>query len=178
MCHEKNSTCIYLKMKPLWEGRSVLPTRKRATLGRCQNNKVLFRFGPRTMACRSKHTKCTMNRVASWHSICYGVASVSRIDKNIGLFCKRDLYERLYSAKETYDLIDPTNRSHPIYTFISAYYSIYYTHCGFGPYIMACTSKHAMCVVIWVASWHSMEQTHSRQFATHIPDSAFLNHGV
>jgi len=42
------------------------------------------------------------------------VAAVGRIDEIIGLFCKRDLYERRYSAKETYDLIDPTDRSHPI----------------------------------------------------------------
>ena len=44
----------------------------------------------------------------------YGVASVSRIDKIIGLFCKRDLLKRRYSAQETYDFIDPTNHSHPI----------------------------------------------------------------
>ena len=30
----------------------------------------------------------------------YGVASVSRIDKIIGLFCKRALYKRRYSAKK------------------------------------------------------------------------------
>jgi len=39
---------------------------------------------------------------------------VSRIDKIIGLFCKRALQKRLYSAKETYNFIDPTNRIHPI----------------------------------------------------------------
>ena len=44
----------------------------------------------------------------------YGVALVSRIDKIIGLFCKRDLQKRQYSVKETYNFIDPTNRSHPI----------------------------------------------------------------
>ena len=43
----------------------------------------------------------------------YRVASVSRIDKIIGLFCKRALYKNRYSAKETYNLIDPTDRSHP-----------------------------------------------------------------
>jgi len=46
--------------------------------------------------------------------VCYGVALVSRIDTIIGLFCKRDLQKRQYSAKETYNLIDLTNRSHPI----------------------------------------------------------------
>jgi len=46
----------------------------------------------------------------------YGVAVVSRIDKIIGLFCKRDLSKRRYSAKETYNFIDPTDRSHPIHS--------------------------------------------------------------
>jgi len=45
---------------------------------------------------------------------CYGVALVSRIDKSIGLFCKRALSKRRYSAKETYNFIDPTHCSHPI----------------------------------------------------------------
>jgi len=44
----------------------------------------------------------------------YGVALVSRIDKIIGLFYKRALLKRWYSAKETYNFIDPTDRSHPI----------------------------------------------------------------
>jgi len=34
----------------------------------------------------------------------YGVASVSRIDKIIGLFCKRALSKRLHSAQATYNL--------------------------------------------------------------------------
>ena len=44
----------------------------------------------------------------------YGVALVSRIDKMIGLFCKRALLKRRSSAKETYNLVDPTNRSRPV----------------------------------------------------------------
>jgi len=32
----------------------------------------------------------------------------------IGLLCKRAQLKRQYSAKETYNLIEPTNRSHPI----------------------------------------------------------------
>jgi len=44
----------------------------------------------------------------------YGVASISRLLKIIGLFCKRALYKRRYSAKETYNLKEPTNRSHSI----------------------------------------------------------------
>jgi len=44
----------------------------------------------------------------------YGVASIRRLLKMIGLFCKRALQKRLYSAKETYNFMEPTNRSHPI----------------------------------------------------------------
>ena len=48
-------------------------------------------------------------------SVCrYGVALVSRIDEIIGLFCKRALQKKQYSAKETFNFIDPTDRSHPI----------------------------------------------------------------
>jgi len=44
----------------------------------------------------------------------YGVAMISRLLKIIGLFCKRALENRRYSAKETYDYKEPTKRSHPI----------------------------------------------------------------
>ena len=42
------------------------------------------------------------------------MATVSRLDKIIGLFCKRALQKRQYSAEETCGFIDPTDRSHPI----------------------------------------------------------------
>jgi len=45
----------------------------------------------------------------------YEVATISRLLKIIGLFCKRALQKRRYSAKETYDFKEPTNRSHPIH---------------------------------------------------------------
>ena len=38
-------------------------------------------------------------------SYTYGVATISRLLKIIGLFCKRILQKRLYSAKETYNFI-------------------------------------------------------------------------
>jgi len=50
------------------------------------------------------------NKCVYW----YGVASASRIDKIIGLFCKGTLQKKEYSAQETYNLIDPTNQSHRI----------------------------------------------------------------
>ena len=44
----------------------------------------------------------------------YGVATISRLLQIIGLFRQRALYKRLYSAKETYNFKEPTNRSHPM----------------------------------------------------------------
>ena len=43
----------------------------------------------------------------------YGVATISRPLRIIGLFCKRVLLKRRYSAKETYDFKEPANRSPP-----------------------------------------------------------------
>jgi len=51
-----------------------------------------------------------MSHAKTW----YGVATTSRLLKIIGLFCKRTQPKRRYSAKETCNLKDPTNRSHPI----------------------------------------------------------------
>jgi len=44
----------------------------------------------------------------------YGVAATSRLHKIISLFCKRDLSNTRYSAKETCNFKEPTNRSQPI----------------------------------------------------------------
>jgi len=45
---------------------------------------------------------------------CYGVATSCRLVEIIRLFCKKTLQKRLYSAEETYNFKQPTNRSHPI----------------------------------------------------------------
>ena len=49
-----------------------------------------------------------------WHHIGYGVATVSRIDEIIGLCCRISPLLQVIFAKETYNLIDPTDCSHPI----------------------------------------------------------------
>ena len=43
-----------------------------------------------------------------------GVATISRIDKIIVLFCRISSLLKVSFAEETYNLIDPTNCSHPI----------------------------------------------------------------
>ena len=44
------------------------------------------------------------------------MAEIRRLLQIIGLFCKRALLKRPYSANETYDFKEPSNRSHPIPT--------------------------------------------------------------
>jgi len=44
----------------------------------------------------------------------YGVATTCRLLKIIGLFCKRALLKRLYSARETCNFKERTSRSHPL----------------------------------------------------------------
>jgi len=59
----------------------------------------------------------------------YGVATISRMLKNIGLFCKRDLQKRPIFCKETYIFKHPTNRSHPIHIFVHLYiFTVYHTY--------------------------------------------------
>jgi len=48
------------------------------------------------------------------HTHTHGVAAISSLLKIIGLFFKRALSKRLYSAKETYNFKEPSNCSHPI----------------------------------------------------------------
>jgi len=44
----------------------------------------------------------------------YEVATISKLLKIAGLFAERALWKRIYSAKETCNFKEPTNRSHPI----------------------------------------------------------------
>ena len=76
----------------------------------------------------------------------HGVATVSRIDLNICLFC-RILSLLLGSfAKETYNLIDPTNQSHPITALLGSSKTIVHSvlHC------VVCFMYISMCMYIYM----------------------------
>ena len=80
--------------------------------------------------------------IGVWDTSTYGVATMSRLLKIIGLFCKRALWNRLYSAKETYIFKEPINRSHPI--------GVYVTHAKdpvIYAYIYACI---CLCVYVYI----------------------------
>ena len=62
-----------------------------------------------TVATYSRHSVLQLH-----HFSHYGVATISRMLKNIGLFCKRALQKRPVFCKETCIFKHPTNRSHPI----------------------------------------------------------------
>ena len=73
--------------------------------GCCAENNIKIRY---PVSCRHPISNVYTSK------FCYVVASGIRIDKIIGLFCKRAPQKRRYSAKEMNNFIDPTNRSHPI----------------------------------------------------------------
>ena len=60
----------------------------------------------------------------------YGVAMTSRLLSIIGLFCKRPYRIRQYSAKETYNFEEPTNRSHPIVALRHRYTLLFFIFIG------------------------------------------------
>ena len=66
---------------------------------------------------------CTMLQCERHDAFSYGVATISRLLKSTGLFCKRAPYKRRYSAKETYNFKAPTHRSHPIWNMNLSYFA-------------------------------------------------------
>ena len=70
----------------------------------------------------------------------YGVATISRPLKIKGLFCKRALLKRSYSAYETYNLKEPTNRSHPI-SDMTCSYVIWLMHCDMTHSCASCACR-------------------------------------
>jgi len=85
----------------------------------------------------------------------YAVATICRLLNIKGLFCKRALEKRRYSAKETYNLKEPTNYRHSIS-------DKYVLHLEF------------MCVIYWSLFLHpnyslSLTHTHISLSHTQIP---------
>ena len=72
---------------------------------------------PRPRTNKTKHHTHKSTQHARWdrHSTCYGFATISRLLKSTGLFCRiLSLLEGTF-AKETYNFKEPTNRSQPIW---------------------------------------------------------------
>jgi len=89
-------------------------------------------------------SRCSLSHVS------YRLASVSRIDQMIGLFCQRALQKRRYSAKETCNLIDPTSRSRPIPQ---------YTH--YIPKIIhTCVASNVACPVSYLKTHTTFKDKH------------------
>jgi len=91
--------------------------------------------------------------VTQWvtYESCYGVATISRLLKIIGLFCKRALYKRPYAAKETYNYKEPTNRSHPVH--MIAYCHVWTRHISYQWVMSLVKNSLSMSVSrVWVIS--------------------------
>jgi len=141
-----------------------------------------------------QHTHCNTHTATHtlqhtpWYSAhCYGVATISRLLKIISLFCKRALYKRLYSAKETYNFQEPTSRSHPIgpfnleisftksnATFFSSknlkslvLLSLAYSVHMWLQQTYDCNT-HATATHIWLQPWHAHGCNKTHMTATHV----------
>ena len=96
--------------------------------------------------------------------LCYGVATISRMLKNIGLFCKRALQKRPVFCKETCIFKHPTNRSHPIlrivHVSIQVFMYIHYVHVFIHLFMCkhSCIYVHTSCkcilLFIYVHTYH------------------------
>jgi len=104
---------------------------------------------------------------------CYGVATVSRIDKITGLFCRISSLLKGSFAKETYNFIDPTNQSHPIAAAIAR--CILTVWCGW----YQCGCWH-MLVARWVTSliWmsHVTRMNESRHSYEWVMSLVWMSH--
>jgi len=62
---------------------------------------------------KTKNTFVGSGSFGSWKR--YGVGMISRPLSIMGLFCRKSSFSQGSFTKETYNLKEPTNRSHPIY---------------------------------------------------------------
>ena len=92
---------------------------------------------------------------------------MSRLLKILGLFCKRALWKRRYSAKVAYNFKEPTNRSHPIVVYDSKY------TCGYIDVWLSCICTQVTCVTLrctyeWVIYVTCVCFTRAMMQVTHI----------
>jgi len=86
------------------------------------------------------------------HTCVHGVATISVLLKIVGLVCKRTLYNRWYSAKQTYNFKEPTNRSRPIAIYILIHACVYWlismTHLNTSSDDVAVCCSVLQCVAV------------------------------
>jgi len=123
------SVCLYVRIY-VPSGKAWRRVHNRGGRSRTkQRNITPVHFGGRSRALGGWRSALRLDElfdfrqcVASGAYICtswegrthYGVATISRLLKSIGLFCKRALQKKPIFSKETYNFKEPTNRSHPI----------------------------------------------------------------
>jgi len=106
---------------------TIYNTRKVPLLNQCSSSPGLLHHVPlkrdqREVTLHMQQVEDCIYACCLSRGMWYGVATISRLLKMLGLFCTRTLQKRLYSAKETYNFKEPTNRSHPIYCIYACTY--------------------------------------------------------
>ena len=128
-------------------------------------------FKSRTYTHTHTHTHQYLN--IQYSTVRYGVATVSRIDKIIGLFSRIASLLQVSFAKETYYFIDPTNCSHPIVSgwdkkasYIYALHICTYTHNHTQQYLNMCNIQECGSLGVGKESFYIYD--HSRPTYIHI----------
>ena len=95
----------------------------------------------------------------------YGVALTSRLLTIIGLFCKRALQKRRYSAKEPYNFKELTNQSHsiPCAACIDLFAGFVYVRTDFIAVYMG-----LVCIRISIFHWGFTRQSQAKAALPHI----------
>jgi len=86
---------------------------------------------------------------ALWYIWEYRVTTISRLLKMVGLFCKRALQKRLYSAQETYNSKEPTNRSHLISVCIALEWQRYLLNNLIRWFFYQIYMRVSSCIAVW-----------------------------
>ena len=105
------STQIHIQLLQMWHGASKCDMTCSCVTWRIHTLHDSF-------ICNTSHWRSSILQRLSWCSRCYGVATISRLLKFIGLFCRTSSLLKGSFAKETYNFKEPTTRSHPLHTFI------------------------------------------------------------
>ena len=113
---------------------------------------------------------CDRSQSYVCHDALYGVATMSRLLKIIGLFCNRALLKRWYSAKETYDFMEATTCSKPIVTWC------FFQCCSIMQCIAMCCGvlqRVVACCSVFECNKHT--HTHKRKIDSRLSSSRLMN---
>jgi len=121
------------------------------------------------------HTHTHTHVQKRWHRTLYGVVTVSRLLKSIGLFCRISSLLQGSFAKETYNLKESTTCSHPVVWCVTWNFCVCNIHICM--YICCVCSIH-ICMYIYVCMYVYIYITHTNKLLHRSSDMLVYNIGT